>query len=208
LVKQIMLVKEKFYRLVLLKKIIFLSKITIIYLLTITTSFANLQKNIINKLILTETMSFDFQQKVEEKEEEGICFIKYPLLMKCKYKSAKGKVLISNGKSIAIIKKKYKKIYYYPIKSTPLFIILDKDKVLNLIKNTQPSKIGSNTIEFEFVDKKLNKLIILFNRKTLEFKGWKTVDSYSNNVSFIISNTKTNSQIVDSFFIIPKEEDL
>jgi len=203
-----MSVKEKFCKLVLLKKIIFFSKITIIYLFAITASLADLQKNIINKLILTKTMSFDFQQKVEEKEEQGICFIKYPLLMKCKYKSTKGKILISNGKSIAIIKKKYKKIYRYPIKSTPLFIILDKDKVLNLIKNTQPSKIDSNTIEFEFVDKKLNRLIILFNSKTLEFKGWKTVDAYSNNVSFVISNTKINNQIVDSFFIIPKEKDL
>jgi outer membrane lipoprotein-sorting protein len=203
-----MLAKEKFCRLVLFKKIIFFSKITIIYLFTIATSFADLQKNIINKLILTKTISFDFQQKVEEKEEEGICFIKYPLLMKCKYKNTKGKILISNGKSIAIIKKKYKKIYRYPIESTPLFIILNKDKVLNLIRNTQPSKMNSNTIEFEFTDKKLNRLIILFNSKTLEFKGWKTVDAYSNNVSFIISNTKTNNQIVDSFFIIPKEEDL
>ena len=208
MVKQIMLAKEKFCRLVLFKKIIFFSKITIIYLFTIATSFADLQKNIINKLILTKTISFDFQQKVEEKEEEGICFIKYPLLMKCKYKNTKGKILISNGKSIAIIKKKYKKIYRYPIESTPLFIILNKDKVLNLIRNTQPSKMNSNTIEFEFTDKKLNRLIILFNSKTLEFKGWKTVDAYSNNVSFIISNTKTNNQIVDSFFIIPKEEDL
>jgi outer membrane lipoprotein-sorting protein len=203
-----MLEKEKFCKLVLFKKIIFLSKITIIYLFTITASSADLQKKIINKLILTKTMSFDFKQKVEEKEEEGICFIKYPLLMKCKYKNAKEKILISNGKSIAIIKKKYKKIYRYPIKSTPLFIILDKDKILNLIKNTQPSKIDPSIIEFEFVDKKLNKLIILFNGKTLEFKGWKTLDAYSNNVSFIISNTKTNNQIVDSFFIIPREEDL
>ena len=81
------------------KKIIFFSKITIIYLFTIATSFADLQKNIINKLILTKTISFDFQQKVEEKKEEGICFIKYPLLMKCKYKNTKGKILISNGKS-------------------------------------------------------------------------------------------------------------
>ena len=203
-----MLEKEKFCKLVLFKKIIFLSKITIIYLFTITASSADLQKKIINKLILTKTMSFDFKQKVEEKEEEGICFIKYPLLMKCKYKNAKEKILISNGKSIAIIKKKYKKIYRYPIKSTPLFIILDKDKILNLIKNTQPSKIDPSIIEFEFVDKKLNKLIILFNGETLEFKGWKTVDAYSNNVRFVISNTKTNNQIVDSFFIIPREEDL
>ena len=65
-----------------------------------------------------------------------------------------------------------------------------------------------NTVEFEFVDKKLNKLIILFNNKNLEFKGWKTVDAYSNNVSFLISNTQINKQIVDSFFIIPKEEEL
>ena len=203
-----MLVKEKFFRLFFFKKIIFFLKITTTYLFTITICSADLQQNIIKKLTSTKTMTFNFQQKIEEKKEVGICFIKYPLLIKCEYKNEKGKTLISNGKSIAIIKKKYKKIYRYPIESTPLFVILDKDKVLNLIKNTRPSKIDSNTIEFEFTNKKLNKLIILFNSKNLEFKGWKTVDAYSNNVSFLISDTKINNQIVDSFFIIPKEEDL
>ena len=203
-----MLVKEKFFRLFFFKKIIFFLKITTTYLFTITICSADLQQNIIKKLASTKTMTFNFQQKIEEKKEVGICFIKYPLLIKCEYKNVKGKTLISNGKSIAIIKKKYKKIYRYPIESTPLFVILDKDKVLNLIKNTRPSKIDSNTIEFEFTNKKLNKLIILFNSKNLEFKGWKTVDAYSNNVSFLISDTKINNQIVDSFFIIPKEEDL
>ena len=203
-----MLVKEKFFRLFFFKKIIFFLKITTTYLFTITICSADLQQNIIKKLTSTKTMTFNFQQKIEEKKEVGICFIKYPLLIKCEYKNVKGKTLISNGKSIAIIKKKYKKIYRYPIESTPLFVILDKDKVLNLIKNTRPSKIDSNTIEFEFTNKKLNKLIILFNSKNLEFKGWKTVDAYSNNVSFLISDTKINNQIVDSFFIIPKEEDL
>ena len=203
-----MLVKEKFFRLFFFKKIIFFLKITTAYLFTITICSADLQQNIIKKLTSTKTMTFNFQQKIEEKKEVGICFIKYPLLIKCEYKNEKGKTLISNGKSIAIIKKKYKKIYRYPIESTPPFVILDKDKVLNLIKNTRPSKIDSNTIEFEFTNKKLNKLIILFNSKNLEFKGWKTVDAYSNNVSFLISDTKINNQIVDSFFIIPKEEDL
>jgi outer membrane lipoprotein-sorting protein len=171
-------------------------------------SFADVHKNIISKLALTKTMSFNFQQKVAEKEEVGTCFIKYPLLMKCQYKNINAKILIYNGKTFAIIKKKYKKIYRYPIKSTPLFIILDKDKITNLIKNIQPTEVNSNTIEFEFVDKKMNKLIILFSSKTSELKGWKTVDAYSNNVSFIISNNKKNKQIVDSFFAIPKENDL
>ena len=46
--------------------------------------------------------------------------------MKCNYKNLKQKTIISNGKTVAIIKKKYKKIYYYPIKATPLFFILKK----------------------------------------------------------------------------------
>jgi len=49
--------------------------------------------------------------------------------MKCNYQNEKKKILISNGRTVAIIKKKYKKIYYYPIKKTPLFIILNKEKI-------------------------------------------------------------------------------
>ena len=48
--------------------------------------------------------------------------------MKCNYKNLKEKIIISNGKTVAIIKKKYKKIYYYPIKTTPLFTILKREK--------------------------------------------------------------------------------
>ena len=47
-----------------------------------------------------------------------------------------------------------------------------------------------------------------FDKTSLELKGWQTEDSYSNNVSFIISNLKTNNQIIDDFFKIPKENDL
>ena len=191
-----------------IKKKIFLFYIIFTYLLSVTVAFADLQKNIINKLTSTKTLSFNFKQKIAEKEEVGNCFIKYPLLMKCNYQNLKKKTLISNGKTVAIIKKKYKKIYYYPIKATPLFTILNKEKILNLIKNNKPTKISLNTVEFEFIDKKSNKLKILFDKNTLEFKGWETKDAYSNSVSFLINNLKTNNQIVDSFFKIPKEEDL
>ena len=85
---------------------------------------------------------------------------------------------------------------------------MNKEKILNLIKNNKPTKIGLDTVEFEFIDKKSNKLKILFDKNTLEFKGWETKDAYSNSVSFLISNLKTNNQIVDDFFKIPKEEDL
>tara|TARA_B100000029_G_scaffold367170_1_gene360620 strand:- start:458 stop:844 length:387 start_codon:yes stop_codon:yes gene_type:complete len=128
--------------------------------------------------------------------------------MKCNYQNKKQKSVISNGKTVAIVKKNYKKIYYYPIKSTPLFIILDKQKILNLIINNKPNKVDINLITFEFVNKEENNLKIFFDKNTLDLKGWETVDAYSNNVSFLINNLKINNQIIDEFFKIPKEEDL
>ena len=171
-------------------------------------SFADLQKNLINKLTATKTLSFDFKQKISDKEEIGNCFIKYPLLMKCNYQNSKQKIIISNGKTLAIIKKKYKKIYYYPIKSTPLFFILKKEKIINLIRKNQPTVINSDLIVFKFINKKKNVVKILFDKNSLDLKGWQTKDAYSNDVSFIINNLKINNQIVDDFFKIPREEDL
>ena len=191
-----------------IKKSFFLLNIFFIYLFSASVSLADLQKNLINKLTATKTLSFDFKQKISDKEEIGNCFIKYPLLMKCNYQNLKQKTIISNGKTVAIIKKKYKKIYLYPIRLTPLFFILQKEKIINLIRKNQPTEINAGLIEFEFIDQKTNKVKILFDKNSLEFKGWKTKDVYSNNVSFTINNLKINNQIVDDFFKIPKEEDL
>ena len=179
-----------------------------IYIIFVNISFADLQKKLINKITATKTLSFNFKQKIAEKVEYGNCYIKYPLLMKCIYQNLKQKSVISNGRTVAIIKKKYKKIYYYPIKITPLFSILQKKKILHLIKNNKPSKINSSLIEFELIEKKSNKLKIFFDKKSLELKGWATKDAYSNDVSFIISNLEINMIIEDQFFKIPNEEDL
>ena len=128
--------------------------------------------------------------------------------MKCNYKNLKQKTIISNGSTVAVIKKKYKKIYYYPIKSTPLFFILKKEKILNLVRKSKPKEINSNLIKFVFINKKKVKIEIMFDKNTLEFKGWRTKDIYSNNVNFIVSNLEINNQIVDDFFKIPNENDL
>ena len=192
----------------LIKLLKFIFQVLFFYLISINIAYTGLQEDLIKKIEATKTLSFDFIQKIAEKEEIGNCFIKYPLLMKCNYEDLKKKSIISNGKTVAIIKKKYKKIYYYPLKRTPLFIILKKDRIINLVKNNKPSKINSDIIEFEFINKKEVKLKIIFEKNTLEFKGWETIDAYSNDVSFEIYNLKTNNQIVDDFFKIPQESEL
>jgi len=190
------------------KKIFSLLKIFSLFLLSTNIVLADLQKNLINKLTATQTLTFDFKQKIADKEEIGNCYVKYPLRMKCNYKNSKGKIIISNGKTVAIIKKKYKKIYLYPIKSTPLSFILEKEKIIDLIRKSNPSELNSDLIGFIFADKKTNKVKMLFDKNSLELKGWETNDAYSNKVNFEINNLIINNQIVDDFFKIPQEKDL
>ena len=126
-----MWVKEKFYRSILKKKIN-LSLLTIFFcLFSINYSQANFQEQLINKYKTINTLSFDFTQRIGDKVELGNCYIKYPLLMKCEYPKKK-KSIIANGKTFAIVKRRYKKIYYYPLKKTPLFYLLNKENILNI----------------------------------------------------------------------------
>jgi len=191
-----------------LKSKINLTLLTIFfYFLFFNNSEANLQEKLLNKYKTINTLSFDFTQKIGDKVEFGNCYIKYPLLMKCEYPKKK-KIIITNGKKLAIVKKRYKKIYYYPLKKTPLFYILNKESISNVIKNYQPSLINSNLIEYELKDNNSNKINIFFGKNSLELSGWKTIDAYANEVNFLLRNIETNIPINNKIFKIPKEEDL
>jgi len=201
-----MLGKEKFCRLILIKEKKFILFTLFFYLIFTINSYANFQEKLINKYKTINTLSFDFKQKIGEKIEFGNCYIKYPLLMKCEYPKKK-KSIIANGKKLAIVKKRYKKIYYYPLKKTPLFYLLKKENILNLINNHKPTNINSNTIEYELKENNSNKLNIFFSKKSLNLIGWKTTDAYSNEVNFIIRNIEINVLIKNEIFKIPKEEE-
>ena len=81
---------------ILIKKLFFFLNVFFKYLFSASVSLADLQKNLINKLTATQTLTFDFKQKIADKEEIGNCFVKYPLRMKCNYKNSKGKTIILN----------------------------------------------------------------------------------------------------------------
>ena len=161
----------------------------------------------LEKYKMINTLSFEFTQTIGEKIEIGDCYIKYPLLMKCEYPKKK-KIIITNGRKLAIIKKRYNKNHQYPLKKTPLYYLLKKENILNIIKNYEPTIITSKEIEYEIIDENSNKLNIFFDRKSLELAGWKTIDSYSNQVNFVIRNIKTNIFVDNKIFKIPREEDL
>ena len=177
------------------------------YFFLINISQANFQEELINKYKKINTLSFNFTQKIGDKIEIGNCYIKYPLLMRCEYPKKK-KIIIANKKTLTIVKKRYKKINKYPLKKTALFYILNKENILNIIKNYEPLNINDKTIEYELIDSNSNKINIFFDKNSLLLSGWKTIDTYSNEVNFLIKNIETNIFIENKIFKIPKEEDL
>ena len=131
------------------------------YFFFVGSTQANFQEKLINKYKTINTLHFDFTQKIGEEVEFGSCYIKYPLFMKCEYPKKK-KSIITNGKKIAIIKRRYKKIYLYPLEKTPLFYILNKKNILNIIENYKPTLIDAKIIQYELIFKNKNKVNFFF----------------------------------------------
>ena len=172
-------------------------------------SFQNQEKITINKikkiLIETNSLSFNFVQKINDKIEIGRCLIKYPKLMHCYYDNKAKKELISDSYTLAIYKKKYNKIYLYPLITLTLNHLLDKEFILKELspENHKQLKIEDKVIEFKVYNKK-QKIIVGFAPKTFDLLGWKTTDIFQNDVEFVVYDVKKNVPVEESEFKIPK----
>ena len=91
---------------------------------------ANNKEKIIANLNNISNFSFQFEQNINGKIENGNCTIEYPKKMYCVY-DKNNKILVSNGKSLVI--KTISSYYRYPLKKTPLNLILDKNYLINKI---------------------------------------------------------------------------
>ncbi|MAJ23268.1 MAG: hypothetical protein CBC24_05365 [Candidatus Pelagibacter sp. TMED64] len=185
-------------------------KFIILFLIIFNTSIVYAQPNnkIIQKIKDTNTLSFNFKQTISDKVENGKCLVKYPKQIICDYNDSFKKRLISDGKRLAIIQRRYNKIFYYRLKSTPLNLILNKVYLIKFIKNNEPYYVNNNYIFYKIKTEDNKELLIFFDKKTFNLGGWETNDLYQNKVKFIIENIKTNIHLEKKIFKIPREEEL
>lgn len=189
------------------KKYHLLIKVLIIFSVLSNSVYAELKDELIKKIQDTNTLSFKFKQNIANKIETGNCIIKYPKLIKCDYNDSYKKRLISNGKTLVIIQRKYKKIFYYPLSTTPLYFILDKKLLVDFINNNEAVALDGLLLKYEILEKN-KKFIIFFDKNTLNLKGWKTEDIYKNTVNFSITNLKINIPVDNNLFKIPAANNL
>jgi len=163
-----------------------MKKILLIFLLINFNSVAlsSIKENIINNLLNTKNLSFNFEQNINGKVETGNCVIEYPKKIYCKYNNLNGKILVSNGKSL-VIKTKNGIYYRYAIKRTPLNYILDKKFLINQIQSLKQRVIDDRFINFTiFRDE--NEINVFFDIENFDLIGWQTLDIYQNlNITYL-----------------------
>jgi len=171
-------------------------------LLTLSSqSSASIKENIIKNLYNIENISFNFEQNINGKIENGNCILQYPKKIFCSYDLKNKKILVSNGKSIVI--KTTNGYYIYPIKKTPLNLILNKDFIIKKIKNLKERIVDNKLINFNFFENE-TEINIFFDQQTYNLIGWQTVDIYQNlSITYLSSITK-NKKLKQNLFKLPE----
>ena len=190
-----MLAKEMFYNKVRYLLILILISIT-------NNSFAEIKDKIIKNLEDTTNISFNFEQNINGKIENGNCVIQYPKKIYCNYDLADQKILVSNGNSLVI--KTNTSYYLYPLDRTPLNLILDKKFLVNKIKGLNERIIDEKFVNYKFFEKD-NEINIFFNKTSYELIGWQTLDIYQNLSITYISKIKKNEKLKTKLFDLPQQ---
>ena len=162
-------------------------------------SKADNRNKIIENLNNTSNFSFEFEQNINGEIENGNCTIEYPKKMYCAY-NKNNKILVSNGKSLVI--KTISSYYRYPIKKTPLNLILDKNFLINKIYSLEERIIDNSYISYSIMENE-NKIDVFFDIISLELIGWQTKDIYQNTALTILSSISKNKKIEKKLFKLP-----
>ena len=175
--------------------------LTSIFILVSANLFANEKNQIITQLNNLNSLEFTFDQLINEKIEKGSCLLEFPGKLKCNYFDDKKKELIINNKKLAIIQKRYNKIYHYPISKSPFLNILYKDKLLEIVQSGE-LKLTDQIIKLIYLGD--NEITVLFDRKTSDLKGWQIIDQYNNNINFSLNIVTKNDVFKKGTFKIPE----
>ena len=176
-------------------------KIFIFFILLSANLSASEKNQIINQLSNLNSLEFTFDQIVNDKTEKGSCLLEFPGKLKCDYFDDKKKELIINKKKLAIIQKRYNKTYYYPISKSPFLNILYKDKLLEIVKSGD-LELTDQLIKLIYLDD--YKIIVFFDKKSLDLKGWQIIDQYNNNINFSLKIVAKNDVFKKGTFKIPE----
>lgn len=167
-------------------------------------SYANDKQKIIKELSKINNFIFEFEQFTNLKKENGKCNVVFDNKILCIYKDDKQKEILINGKTLVVKQKRYNKIYFYPFSKSPLSKILNKEKLINLIKNSNVV-YKEKFIDLLYVDEYNQKVKVSFDKNSYELLGWETTDKFQNTIIFALKIKSINEKYNLHDFELPKQ---
>ena len=161
---------------------------------------SSIKENIIQNLNNINNLTFNFEQNINGKIQNGNCTLEYPKKIFCKYELQNKKILVSNGKSLVI--KTSTSYYIYPIEKTTLNLILNKKFLLKNIKKSRERLIDNKFINFSFIENDY-EINVFFDKDTYNLVGWQTLDMYQNLSITYIFSIQRNKKISKNLFKLP-----
>tara|TARA_B110000881_G_scaffold189403_1_gene179981 strand:- start:307 stop:861 length:555 start_codon:yes stop_codon:yes gene_type:complete len=168
-------------------------------------AFSSIKEKIISQMKLNNILTFNFIQTIGEKTENGSCIIKYPKKIFCEYIGSNKKIIVSNGKSLAIKIKNSGNYYLYPLHKTPLGLLLDKEYLISKINDLEVRTIDNQFLSFKIFENG-SEINIFFDKENFNLVGWQTEDIYQNLSITFISSIRVNEKIDDNIFILPVKD--
>ena len=171
-------------------------------LILVSSANANNKEKIINNLKNTRNLSFEFEQNINGKIENGNCTIEYPKKIFCEYVRGNNKVIVSDGRSLIV--KTITSYYRYPLEKTSLNFILDKDYLIDKINILDERIVDEYLINYTIKENDI-EMNVFFDKETFDLIGWQNIDIYQNfNITFL-SSIRKNRMIPNDIFKLPTQ---
>ena len=151
------------------------------------------------------TMTGEFIQFGPNGEQTGGTFyIHRPGRIRFNYEDPSPIMVVSNGKTLAVNNKKLKTWSYYPLKKTPLSLLLsDRIKIDDKSIKTVDARDDITTVVMG--DKNIfgdSEITLLFDPQTQDLRQWTIKDAQGKETSVMIFNVEKNVKIPEKLFKI------
>ena len=180
----------------------------VIFFFSLLSSFNSEQKDIISiSKYLSEIKSFDsnfIQINSNGDNLSGNIKLSKPNLLRIEYNPPTNRLIISDGKKLAIINKKQKTINFYNINQLPVKILLDDKFKINNQKITKfEKKEGIILVELTVMDESnISNVELIFESSPLNLKKWIIRDFQGYQTEMYLTNTRINDKIDRKNYII------
>ncbi len=158
------------------------------------------------KAVSTMTANFVQTNRLGQ-SVNGTMILKRPGKLRFQYKNDASLLIVADGRALNMIDYEVNQVQSWPIKNSPLSVLLDPNKDLSKFGKIIPTA-NDNVVSVEVRDPKRPEygvITMFFNRRAnapagLNLVGWVALDSKNNRTTVQLSNVKFNISVKSSAF--------